>query len=128
MVIFACFVQLAMQRDAKACCSTWCRYHTFQDERNLYMVMEYVPGGELYRKLRKDQTFDNELTRFYVAQLVMALQYMHSDNIIFRGLVPDNLLVDEMGYLKLCDFGYAKHLIYKEVRHIECTCGTTRCL
>ena len=48
--------------------------------------------------------------RFYTAQLVMALQYMHSDNIIYRGVVPDNLLIDLDGYLKLVDFGFAKRV------------------
>ena len=48
--------------------------------------------------------------RFYTAQLVMALQYMHSDNIIYRGVVPDNLLIDLYGYLKLVDFGFAKRV------------------
>jgi len=89
-------------------------YHTYQDERNLYMLMEFVPGGELGAKLRKDDTFDNDTARFYVSQIVMALQYMHSDNIIYRGICTDNLMIDKAGYIKLVDFGFAKTLVIKE--------------
>jgi len=83
-------------------------YRTYQDDRNLFMLMEYVQGGELGRHLRNEGTFANETARFYAAQLVMALQYLHADNIVYRGLVPENLLIDKIGYLKLVDFGYAK--------------------
>jgi len=94
-------------------------YHTYHDERNLYMIMEYVPGGELGRRMRLDPNkepegrFDNETSRFYVSQLVMALQYMHSDHIIYRGICTDNLMIDKHGYIKLVDFGFAKTLIVK---------------
>lgn len=86
-------------------------YHTYKDERNLYMILEYVPGGELLSVVRaKADKFANDTAKFYAAQLVMALQFLHADNIIYRGLVPDNLLIDKMGYLKLVDFGFAKQL------------------
>ena len=83
-------------------------YHTYKDERNLFMILEYVPGGELLSDARN--CFDNDTAKFYAAQLVMALQYLHADNIIYRGLVPDNLLIDRSGYIKLVDFGFAKQL------------------
>ncbi|KAL3893000.1 MAG: hypothetical protein SGPRY_014573, partial [Prymnesium sp.] len=93
-------------------------YKTYQDDRNLFMLMEYVQGGELGRHLRNEGTFANETSRFYAAQahdtyplvhsLVMAMQYLHADHIVYRGLVPENLLIDKIGYLKLVDFGYAK--------------------
>lgn len=92
-------------------------YHTYQDERNLYMIMEFVPGGELGKRMRADEhdgRFDNETARFYVSQLVMALQYMHSDSIIYRGICTDNLMIDKQGYIKLVDFGFSKTLIFKE--------------
>jgi len=83
----------------------------YKDERNLFMVLEYVPGGEVLAECRRDLgKLDNDVAKFYAAQLVMALQHLHSDNIIFRGMVPDNLLVDKTGYLKLVDFGFAKRL------------------
>lgn len=84
-------------------------YHTYKDERNLYMILEFVPGGELLSIARANAScFANDTAKFYAAQLVMALQYLHADNIIYRGMVPDNLLIDKMGYIKLVDFGFAK--------------------
>ena len=86
-------------------------YVTYKDERNLYMCLEYVLGGEVLAKCRATTgKLENDQAKFYAAQLVMALQYLHADNIVYRGLVPDNLLVDKSGYLKLIDFGFAKKL------------------
>jgi len=90
-------------------------YGTYKDERNLYMILEYVPGGEVLAKSRAEVgKLDNNTAQFYAAQLVMALQYLHADNIVYRGLEPDNILIDKSGYLKLVDFGFAKKLIPKE--------------
>jgi serine/threonine protein kinase len=83
-------------------------YHAFQDERNLYMLLEYIIGGELFTHLRKAGKFTNDHTRFYAAQIVMALQYLHNDSIVYRDLKPENLLLDLTGYLKITDFGFAK--------------------
>ena len=88
-------------------------YHTYQDERSIFLLMEYVPGGELARRL-DDGILSNLDARFYAAQIVMALQYMHSEHIIYRGLVTDNILIDRQGYVKLVDFGFAKQLVYKD--------------
>jgi len=85
-------------------------YHHFQDERNLYMLLEYIIGGELFTHLRKAGKFSNDHTRFYAAQIVMALQYLHVDNVVYRDLKPENLLLDLTGYIKITDFGFAKHV------------------
>jgi len=85
-------------------------YHTFQDERNLYMLMDYVAGGTLISHLRKQAKFSAEHTRFYAAQIVMALQYLHQLGIVYRDLRPENLLLDTSGYMKMVDFGYAKRI------------------
>jgi len=107
-------------------------YHTYKDERNLYMILEYVPGGELLSIARANAAcFGNDTAKFYAAQLVMALQYLHADNIIYRGMVPDNLLVDKMGYLKLVDFGFAKQFaphVEPEKMHTFTLCGTAEYL
>jgi serine/threonine protein kinase len=89
-------------------------YHTYQDERNLYMIMEYIQGGEIGSKLHRDETFSNDLARFYIAQLVMVLQYMHTEHVIYRSVGTTDILVDSMGYIKLVDFGFAKYLPPKE--------------
>ena len=63
-------------------------YCAFQDERNLYMLLEFIIGGELFTHLRKAGKFANDHTRFYAAQIVMALQYLHNDSVVYRDLKP----------------------------------------
>jgi protein kinase A len=83
-------------------------YATFQDSLNIYMLLSYVPGGELFTHLRRAQRFTPDVTRFYLATIVLALRYLHSFNIIYRDLKPENLLLDSRGYLRLTDFGFTK--------------------
>jgi len=83
-------------------------FATFQDSLNVYMLMSYVPGGELFTHLRRAQCFTPDVTRFYLATIILALKYLHSFNIIYRDLKPENLLLDSRGYLRLTDFGFAK--------------------
>ncbi|RKP10188.1 kinase-like domain-containing protein [Thamnocephalis sphaerospora] len=83
-------------------------YATFQDSTNLYMLMEYVIGGELFSHLRRAGRFTNEMTKFYAAEIVLAVEYLHSQNIIYRDLKPENLLLDHNGHVKITDFGFAK--------------------
>ncbi|MCJ1291725.1 camp-dependent protein kinase catalytic subunit [Xylographa carneopallida] len=93
---------------------------TFQDAKNLYMVMDFVEGGELFSLLRKSQRFPNPVAKFYAAEVTLALDYLHSMHIIYRDLKPENLLLDRHGHLKITDFGFAK-----EVPDITWTlCGT----
>ncbi|KAI0480677.1 Pkinase-domain-containing protein [Xylariaceae sp. FL0804] len=83
---------------------------TFQDPRNLYMVMDFVEGGELFSLLRKSGRFPNPVAKFYAAEVTLALEYLHSKNIIYRDLKPENLLLDRHGHLKITDFGFAKRV------------------
>lgn len=93
---------------------------TFQDSRNLFMVMDYIEGGELFSLLRKSQKFPNPVAKFYAAEVILALEYLHSHNIIYRDLKPENILLDRNGHIKLTDFGFAK-----EVQTVTWTlCGT----
>ncbi|EKC99215.1 hypothetical protein A1Q2_06415 [Trichosporon asahii var. asahii CBS 8904] len=75
---------------------------TFQDVNNLYMVMDFVAGGELFSLLRKSQ--------FYAAEVALALDYLHSLDIIYRDLKPENILLGADGHVKVTDFGFAKHV------------------
>lgn len=82
----------------------------FQDDTHLFFVMEYVPGGELFRILRKQKRFSEEATKFYAAEVILALEYLHQRDIAYRDLKPENILLDAEGHIKLVDFGFAKQV------------------
>lgn len=85
-------------------------YYTFQDEASLYYVLDLCNGGELLGVLKKTGTFDVECTRFYGAQILDAIAYMHSRGVIHRDLKPENVLLDDQMHIKITDFGTAKLL------------------
>ncbi|CAF3365522.1 unnamed protein product [Rotaria sp. Silwood1] len=84
-------------------------YH-FKDNSYLYMVLEFVPGGEMFSHLRKVGRFSEQHARFYAAQIVLTFEYLHYLDILYRDLKPENLLIDAEGYLKVTDFGFAKKI------------------
>ncbi|KAH3123033.1 hypothetical protein KXW11_007533 [Aspergillus fumigatus] len=85
-------------------------YYTFQDERSLYFVLDLCKGGELLGVLKRMTTFDEECTRFYGAQILDTIDYMHKRGVIHRDLKPENVLLDSQMYIKITDFGTAKIL------------------
>ncbi|KAJ5103481.1 Serine/threonine-protein kinase PKH2 [Penicillium argentinense] len=85
-------------------------YYTFQDERSLYFVLDLCKGGELLGVLKRMTTFDEECTRFYGAQILDTIDYMHKRGVIHRDLKPENVLLDHQMYVKITDFGTAKIL------------------
>ncbi|KAA0705434.1 3-phosphoinositide-dependent protein kinase 1 [Triplophysa tibetana] len=86
-------------------------YFTFQDSHKLYFALSYAKNGELLRYIRKIGSFDETCTRFYTAEIVCALEYMHSIGIIHRDLKPENLLLNEEMHIQITDFGTAKQLL-----------------
>lgn len=80
----------------------------FQDSKRLYMLMEYVNGGELFSYLRKQGKLPLNSARFYAAEITLAFHYLHERNIVYRDLKPENLLLDSEGHIKITDFGFAK--------------------
>ena len=82
----------------------------FEDPKYLYLILEYIQGGELFTLLRSTGSFPVEQTKFYIAHIITIFEYLHSKNIIYRDLKPENILVNKTGYLKLTDFGFAKVL------------------
>lgn len=94
----------------------------FQTPSNIYFVMKYYRGGELYGHLRKRHHFDENITRFYVAQIVLALGELHKNMVIYRDMKPENILLDTDGYVALADFGLAK--IVEADQSSKTFCGT----
>ena len=84
--------------------------------------MRFIKGGELFTILRDETKLSEDRTRFYVYNLALALGYLHSKNIVYRDLKPENVLIDEQGYLVLTDFGLAKIIELDE--RTTTFCGT----
>uniref|UniRef100_A0A096MH66 Protein kinase cAMP-dependent X-linked catalytic subunit n=1 Tax=Poecilia formosa TaxID=48698 RepID=A0A096MH66_POEFO len=85
-------------------------FWTHHDDRFLYMLMDYVPGGELFSYLRSRGRFSNATGLFYTSEIVCAIEYLHSKEIVYRDLKPENILLDSEGHIRLTDFGFAKKL------------------
>ncbi|CAJ1327340.1 unnamed protein product [Effrenium voratum] len=80
----------------------------FQDDKRLFMMLEYVNGGELFSYLRREGRLPNDHVRFYSGEIVLVFGYLHNLHIIYRDLKPENVLLDSDGHVKLTDFGFAK--------------------
>lgn len=94
----------------------------FQDENNLYLVSEFVNGGTLYRHLRVEERFNRHRARVYAAQMVLAVDFLHTNNILHRNLKPENIWLSADGFIKLAGFELAKDLPHAAK---TCTfCGT----
>lgn len=81
---------------------------SFKDFANLYIVLEYVPGGDMFTQLRKMGRFSESHSRFYAAQIVLAFEYLQNLDIAHRDIKPENLLIDRRGNVRVTDFGFAK--------------------
>ncbi|KAK9507817.1 hypothetical protein O3M35_007591 [Rhynocoris fuscipes] len=92
----------------------------FQDDDYLYMVLPFVEAGDLFILLRKFKKFNENLSQFYGAQVLLALEYLHNLNIIYRDMKPENILLERSGYIKLTDFGLSK----KTDNRTYTMCGT----
>ncbi|KAK8854506.1 hypothetical protein IAR55_003245 [Kwoniella newhampshirensis] len=80
-------------------------YYSFQDTQYLYLVMEFLPGGDLMTMLIKYDTFSEDVTKFYMAECILAIEAVHNLGFIHRDIKPDNILIDALGHIKLSDFG-----------------------
>ena len=94
----------------------------FQTEERVYFVLPFVRGGELFQHLREYKYFPEKKVKFYASIIALALNYLHKNDIVYRDIKPENILLEEDGYLKLIDFGMAK--IIKDDEKANSFCGT----
>lgn len=95
-------------------------FWTHHSDQYLYMLLEYVPGGELFSLLRQSTKFDTKSAVFYAAEIVCAFEYLHGQDIVYRDLKPENILLDNEGHIKLADFGFSKKIPHRTYT----LCGT----
>merc|ERR550537_393614 len=81
---------------------------TFQDDRRLFMLLEFVSGGELFSYLRQQGRLANDHAKFYAGEIILAFAYLHCLKVAYRDLKPENCLIDAEGHIKITDFGFAK--------------------
>jgi serine/threonine protein kinase len=97
---------------------------TFQTPEMIVMVLDYVPGGELFGRLKEDGKFSESRARLYAAELALALGHLHTQGFIYRDLKPENILVDRDGHLKITDFGLVKSQMNGAYATTTTFCGT----
>lgn len=95
-------------------------YGSFQDPGHLYLVTEFLSGGEVFSHLRTMGHFPLDVVRFYAAEILLVLQHLHSNHVVFRDLKPENLVFDQNGHITFIDFGFAKQI----ETHAYTLCGT----
>ncbi|KAG0373849.1 hypothetical protein BGX24_011167 [Mortierella sp. AD032] len=100
---------------------------SFQTPTKLYLVQDFMNGGELFFHMQNEGTFSEPRARFYVAELVLALEHLHSCNVVYRDLKPENILLSSQGHIVLVDFGLCKQNVTEDER-THTFCGTTEYL
>ena len=100
---------------------------SFQTPADLYLVTDYMSGGELFWHLQREGRFQEARAKFYIAELILALQHLHQHDIVYRDLKPENILLDANGHIALCDFGLSKANLTKDDKTTT-FCGTTEYL
>ncbi|GFY77115.1 ribosomal protein S6 kinase beta-1 [Trichonephila inaurata madagascariensis] len=98
-------------------------YYAFQTGRKLYLILEFLSGGELFMYLEKEVMLLEESACFYLGEIILALQHLHKEGIIYRDLKPENILLDAKGHVKLTDFGLCKEKI-RDGSITHTFCGT----
>ncbi|EGC31721.1 hypothetical protein DICPUDRAFT_39515 [Dictyostelium purpureum] len=89
-------------------------HYAFQNEKKLYLVMDFVNGGQLFGHLKREGILTEDQVKYYLAELILALEHLHNNNIIHRDLKPENILIDSDGHCILTDFGLAKEDVIEE--------------
>ena len=97
--------------------------YAFQTGGKLYLILEYLSGGELFMHLEREGIFMEDTASFYLAEIILALEHLHCQGIIYRDLKPENILLDSHGHVKLTDFGLCKESV-EEGGVTHTFCGT----
>jgi len=98
--------------------------YSFQTEDKLYFILDYVNGGELFYHLQREKRFSEDRVRYYGAEIVLALEYLHSSGVVYRDLKPENLLLTDEGHICMTDFGLCKEGLFSPEDRTETFCGT----
>ena len=99
----------------------------FQDEFKLYIITEFMQGGEMFFHLHKEKKFSNEKTKFYIIEIILAIEFLHKNKMLYRDLKPENIMIDATGHIKLTDFGLSK-MFTKSKEKAFTICGTPQYL
>jgi len=98
--------------------------YSFQTPDKLYFIMDYINGGELFYHLQKEHKFTPERVKFYCAEIVLGLEYLHNSGVIYRDLKPENILLTDDGHICMTDFGISKQGLLAEDARTATFCGT----
>uniref|UniRef100_A0A8C7MP45 non-specific serine/threonine protein kinase n=1 Tax=Oncorhynchus kisutch TaxID=8019 RepID=A0A8C7MP45_ONCKI len=98
-------------------------HYAFQTEGKLYLILDFLRGGDVFTRLSKEVMFTEEDVKFYLAELALALDHLHHLGIVYRDLKPENILLDEAGHIKLTDFGLSKESVDVDKKAYS-FCGT----
>ena len=99
----------------------------FQDAVNLYIITEFMQGGEMFFHLHREKKFSNEKTKFYIVEIILAIEFLHKNKMLYRDLKPENIMIDSTGHIKLTDFGLSK-MVKKAKEKAFTICGTPQYL
>uniref|UniRef100_A0A6B2L8V6 Protein kinase domain-containing protein n=1 Tax=Arcella intermedia TaxID=1963864 RepID=A0A6B2L8V6_9EUKA len=97
---------------------------SFQSDQNLYFIMDFINGGELFHHLAIEKRFNEERAKFYAAEIVSGMEYLHSAGVIYRDLKPENLLLSHKGHIVMTDFGLSKEGLLSDDARTATFCGT----
>lgn len=98
--------------------------YSFQSEKKVFLVLDYVSGGDLHRRIREEDYFNEDRCRLYAAEIALGLGYLHSNGYIYRDIKSSNILIDSDGHIKITDFGFTKSGMEKSTDTTSTFCGT----
>jgi len=100
-------------------------YHAaWQDDKKAYLLMDFVNGFELFNLMQEKGSLSEPVVRLYAAEIVLALNHLHENRILYQDLKPENILIDRSGHIKLCDFGLSRIVAKNRELRVKTSCGT----